>query len=136
VSSSGLPRSRQAQRARTAEPAEENPSPTPTAVTSVMTSGSRSSTETTSRVRLRLQTSPATTSTRACPTRSIIRPHTGAATAPTTVAVAVMMPARAYDPVVAETSSTIPSAVIDSGSRATNPARLNARARGSDSTVR
>ena len=32
------------------------------------------------------------------------------------------------------TSSTIPMPVMDSGSRATKPAKLNARARGSDST--
>jgi hypothetical protein len=95
VFSSGPPGSRWAQRARTAEPAEENPSPTPVAATRVTTRGHPSSTVTTSTLRLTLQTRAASTSTRAWPTRSIVRPHNGAATAPATVATAVMRPARA-----------------------------------------
>ena len=45
-------------------------------------------------------------------------------------------PARPNDPLVSETSRTMPIPVIDCGSRATNPVALNRRAGGSPSTAR
>ncbi len=75
-------------------------------------------------------------STRAWPERSISRPQAGAATAVVKVATAVTIPARPYDPEVMEISSTMPRPVIAIGSRAANPAAVNARASGVLSTRR
>jgi hypothetical protein len=75
-----------------------------------------------------------TSKTRAWPTRSVARPHSGATAAPVTVIAAMSKPACPNEPVVSDTSSTIPMPVIDIGSRATKPARLNATARPSEST--
>ena len=57
-------------------------------------------------------------------------------TAPVTVATAVISPARPKDPVIADTSRTTLSEVMDIGIRASRPARENARARGSASSWR
>ncbi len=83
-----------------------------------------------------MQISAAITSTRPWPSRSIRRPHHGAAIAPVSVAQALTIPAWPYEPVINEISSTMLSPVIDTGSRATNPAMLNASAVRSDSSVR
>jgi hypothetical protein len=75
----------------------------------------------------------ATSNTRAWPTRSVARPHQGATKAPVNVAAAVSKPAWPNDPVVSDTSNTMPIPVIDRGSLATKPAALKATARRSES---
>ena len=102
----------------------------------MLASGQSCSTLTISTARLTLLINVAMISTRACPIRSISRPQTGAATAPVMVPTAVTSPARPNEPVTMETNNTMPSPVIDSGRRATKPARVKARAEGSASTLR
>ncbi len=131
VCSRGDSFSRRLHRARTQEPAEENPIPTPSAATRLTGNGQPSSTLVTSNARLPLLIIAAITSTRAWPTRSIACPHSGATTAAVRVLTAATRPARPNDPLVSEISRTMPSPVIDSGSRATSPAALKARAFGS-----
>ena len=131
-----VPRSRCVHRARTQAPAEEKPSPTPAAAARVLASGQSCSTLVINTTRLALLIKVAVTSTRAWPIRSIRRPQAGAATAPVMVPTAVTSPARPNEPVTMETSNTMPSPVIDSGSRATKPATVKARADGSASTLR
>ncbi len=133
--SSGVPPSRCAHRARTDDPAEEKPSPAPAAAATVTASGQPSSTLVINRVRLVQLTTAAVTRTRAWPTRSMARPQSGAATAPARVLTPVTRPACPNEPVVIEISRTVPSPVIAIGSRATSPATLKARARGSARTV-
>jgi hypothetical protein len=108
----------------------------PTAPTKLTGSGQPSSIAETRSATLSTLIKTVTSKTRAWPTRSVARPHSGATTAHVTVAAAVSDPARPKEPVVRETSSTMPIPVIDMGSRATKPARLKATARRSDSTWR
>ena len=121
VCSRGESFSRRLHRARTQEPAEENPIPTPSAATRLTGNGQPCSTLVTSNARLPLLIIAAITSTRAWPTRSIAWPHSGATTAAVRVLTAATSPARPNDPLVSEISSTMPSPVIDRGSRATRP---------------
>ena len=84
--------------------------------------------------RLKVLMITAAISTFAWPMRSIARPQSGATSAPVIVPAAVINPARPNDPVVSDTSKTMPIPVIEIGSRAIRPARVNPRAFGSAST--
>jgi len=136
VFSRGEPFSRSVQRARTADPAMLKPTPAPIAATTLSASGHASSIAVTRRATLSTLITAAPSKTRAWPTRSIARPQSGATTAPVTVPAAVSKPARPNEPVVSDTSNTMPIPVMDNGNLATNPARLKATARRSESTSR
>ena len=136
VFSNGEPFSRRVQRARTADPARLKPIPTPRAAAKLTASGQASSIAVTSSATLSTLIKTASSRTRAWPTRSVARPQSGATTAAASVVTAISNPARPKEPVVSDTSSTIPMPVIAIGSRATKPARLKATALRSESTWR
>ncbi len=85
-------------------------------------------------VRLTVLMITAAISTFAWPIRSIARPQNGATSAPVIVPAAVINPARPNDPVLSDTSKTMPMPVIEIGSRAIRPARVKRRASGSANT--
>src|SRR5215211_6451363 len=136
VCNKGEPFSRMLQRARTDDPARLKPSPIPVAAAKLTASGQASSIAETSTATLRTLIKTARNKTRAWPTRSVARPQSGATMAPVTVMAAASDPARPKEPVVSDASSTMPMPVIDSGNRATKPAKLKATARRSDSSCR
>src|SRR3954470_7950083 len=94
------------------------------------------STATMSRASAATDTVTAGPRTRPWPCRSTKRARGRAPTAVAPMYAADTPPAVLYDPVLPETSRTMPRLVIDSGSRASTPAALNARAPGTDSTWR
>ena len=82
------------------------------------------------------KSAPAPARTRACPTLSSSRPWRIARPALATMYAAETAPATPYEPVAAETSSTMPRPTMDIGSRATSPVALKRSVPGSASTRR
>ena len=118
------------QRARTHEPTAGRVAPATAAAAYVVISGQSAWTDHMSKVREVAKTATTGTSTRAWPSRSSSRPWNTARPPFAIMYAAETDPARAYDPVAADTSSTIPRLTMEIGSRATNPVALNRRVPG------